>query len=554
MNMSGVKEQVGSFFVNLGMVILGGLCFVAAFPNPLIKQGVPLLGWLAYIPLYWVVNRSKFLPSVLWGAFYWFFAYSLFNYWLSAFHPVASIIVNSLVVVYMSIVTAATRFSLVVFPKRGYILQCLCWVVFQYSHTRGFLSYPYGILGYSQWQVPPVLQLASITGVWGVSALMIFPQLYIAAALKDWFPGKGISLWGTIKRFLSGERIAGGLYAVVFAAVLVYGFLSPVDYAGAPTVRIALVQHNTDPWKPSKAPTPKQSLVEYQKDLRILRRLSSEALAAEPKPDMVVWSETAFVPRIYWHTTYRDDPESYILIRELMDYLKNQDVPFVIGNDDARLEMNENGNYDQVDYNAVFLYERDELKQLYRKIILVPFTEYFPYKKQLPWVYEILENADTHFWKKGIETTVFETSTGLKFSTPICFEDSFGYLSRDFVRNGAEILVNLTNDAWSKSLSAQYQHLAMAVFRAVENRRSMVRSTASGQTCGIDPNGRILAMAEPFTEAQLTVTVPLVKNKTFYTEHGDYVPQFSFVAVLLLLLGGVGRGIIKKVHNTRKKA
>ena len=182
---------------------------------------------------------------------------------------------------------------------------------------------------------------------------------------------------------------------------------------------------------------------------------------------------------------------------------------------------------------------------LYRKLHLVPFTEHFPYEKQLPWIYNALKNADTHFWEKGREVKVFQTGN-LKFSTPICFEDTFGYLSRNFVRNGAELIVNISNDAWSASLPAQNQHLSMAVFRAVENRRSMVRSTSSGQTCSIDPNGKVLAMAAPFTEASLVVEVPLLQLLSFYTRHGDWLPVIFIVLTGILLIFGIASVIIKK--------
>jgi apolipoprotein N-acyltransferase len=194
------------------------------------------------------------------------------------------------------------------------------------------------------------------------------------------------------------------------------------------------------------------------------------------------------------------------------------------------------------------LFERGEITELYRKLHLVPFTEHFPYQKQFPFIYQALKNADTHFWEKGNKETVFEYN-GLKFSTPICFEDTFGYLSRNFVRNGAELIVNLTNDAWSKSLPAQNQHLAMAVFRSVENRRSMVRSTASGQTCGIDPNGKILAMAQPFTESYLTVSVPVVRYSAFYTRYGDFLPLICTGMLVLILITSFILFIIRPIKT-----
>jgi apolipoprotein N-acyltransferase len=181
----------------------------------------------------------------------------------------------------------------------------------------------------------------------------------------------------------------------------------------------------------------------------------------------------------------------------------------------------------------------------------VPFTEHFPYQRQLPLVYTALIIADTHFWETGNEVTVFE-SNGIKFSTPICFEDTFGYLSRDFVRNGAELIVNLSNDAWSHSLPAQNQHLSMAVFRAVENHRAMARSTASGQTCAIDPNGKVLAMAEPFTESWLLAELPLLKDTSLYTRFGDWLPRVFMGLALILLIVGMVSGILLKYLKTKK--
>jgi apolipoprotein N-acyltransferase len=413
-------------------------------------------------------------------------------------------------------------------------------MAYEYLRTLGFLGYPYGISGYSQWKALPLIQIASFCGVWGVSALVVFPSAYIAAALGE--KPAGLSGGGSPLSFVKREALPGGVWLAALGAALVFGFCSPLDYSGAPSVRIALIQHNTDPWR--------GGMEDYRQNYAVLKRLSLEALAEDPRPDLVVWSETAFVPRIYWHMTYRDDQESYLLVKELLDFLGEQTVPFVIGNDDARKELDGAGNWERVDYNAVMLFEGGEIKQLYRKLHLVPFTENFPYEKQFPGIYRALEAADTHFWKKGEEATVFDSS-GVKFASPICFEDSFGYLSRKFVQGGADLIVNLSNDAWSGSLSAQMQHLSMAVFRSVENRRSMVRSTASGQTCAVDPNGRILAMAEPFTETQLTVEVPLTQRTTLYTRFGDYLGRLFTGAAGILLLIGVMGSIIRKTRKGR---
>ena len=538
------ENRLRSSLVNLAAILAASLIFAASFPNLIIEKGLPLLAWVAYIPVFWVVRRASLRTSFFWGALYGYAAYGLFNYWLSVFHPLAGLIVGSIYLVFLAVLFPLLKLAYIFFPKRGYLVQFFIWMAYEYLRTRGFLGYSYGVAGYSQWHWLPVIQAADIAGVWGITALVVFPSVWIAAALpltlQIKLPPNINYVLNCLKDFFNREWVSALVWFVLFVSSLVYGITSRIDYSEAREVKVALVQHNTDPWQPAKAPTAALAFEEYRKDFRILSRLSDEALAAHPDIDLVVWSETAFVPRIYWHTTYRDDPASWNLVKELLDYLSKQNVPFVIGNDDARKDpvLNPDPREEhRVDYNAVMLYERGEMKTLYRKLHLVPFTEHFPYEKQLPWIYRALKNADTHFWETGKEATVFN-SRGIKFSTPICFEDTFGYLSREFIRNGAELIVNLSNDAWSGSLPAQNQHLSMAVFRAVENRRSMVRSTASGQTCAIDPNGKILAMAPPFSEAWLVAKVPIVTSATLYTRYGDYLGRaFTWVAFLLLISG-----------------
>jgi apolipoprotein N-acyltransferase len=543
------KVPIKCFFINLGLVALSVLLFAGSFPNLLFEHGLPFLAWIAYTPIFFLLHRVSLGASVFWGALYGYAAYGLFNYWLTAFHPLAGLIVGSVYLVYNAVLFFFLKLALILFPKRAYLVQWLIWLAYEYLRTKGFLGYSYGITGYSQWRVIPLIQIANIFGVWGVSALVVFPSAWLAAIkIRNEELGIRNNKAGIMQRlrttiFIPHSSLLIPTFLVWLAALtasLIYGIALPSDFSSEPRANIALVQHNTDPWK--------GGIEEYRNNFVVLKRLSQEALAAQPQPDMVVWSETAFVPRIYWHETYRDDPASWRLVKELLDYLAAQTVPFLIGNDDARKDPAKNPNADEgyrIDYNAAMLFEKQRAAGIYRKLHLVPFTEHFPYKRQLPAIHRALVNADTHFWEKGTEAKVFD-GPGFTFSTPICFEDTFGYLSRKFVQNGAQIIVNLSNDAWSQSLPAQNQHLSMAVFRAVENRRSMVRATASGQTCGIAPNGRIIAMAPPFTEAALGVAIPVLKGNTVYTRCGDFLAIGFTIAAVFLLLFGAGARIIKK--------
>ncbi|WP_255947129.1 apolipoprotein N-acyltransferase [Brucepastera parasyntrophica] len=327
------------------------------------------------------------------------------------------------------------------------------------------------------------------------------------------------------------------MWSAFLVFTILFGLVSPADYSRNETRKIALIQPNSDPWQGGAAA--------YRRDLNTMIRLSDRALQEHQDISFVVWPETAFIPRIAWHYRFREDPEMYELVAQLLSYLNKAPVPFVLGNDDAVPEGHTaDGRPGRVDYNAVFLFRPGEnvyppAPERYRKMHLVPFTEHFPYRKAFPWIYDLLEQNDTHFWEKGTDPAVFSVD-GLDFSTPVCFEDTFGYISRRFVNKGARAIVNLSNDAWANDAVSQYQHLSMAVFRTVENRVPMVRSTASGQTCFIDPNGRILSMAGPFTETYLVGEIPLVgdRHKTLYRIWGDlWGILFTGASVLILVIG-----------------
>ncbi|MDR2768350.1 MAG: apolipoprotein N-acyltransferase [Treponema sp.] len=552
-------SRAGGVVVNLAAILGAALLFAGAFPNPLFRDGFALFGWIALAPVFFVIRRTSLPASAAWGGLYGYVSYALFNYWLISFHPAAGFIAGFIFFVYLAALFPLLKLVQLAFPRRGFILMWLLWLGYEYLRSLGFLGYSYGILGYSQWRQLPLIQIASLCGVWGVSALVTFPSALLGQFFGDRVknksarspsikrvgrstasasslcgegsntpcPGTGVPEHGAFKPSFFRYGPPALIWLAALAAVLGYGFLSQDDFGAFPTARVALIQPNNDPWKGGTA--------EYRENLRSLIRLSGEALAAGAETDLVVWPETAFVPGIYWYLNYREGG-NYPLVKELADYLAGESAPFVIGNDDGRKEVNAQGLWERVDYNAALVFEKGEISAVYRKMHLVPFAEYFPYEGGVLTLIRRALEEDTHFWKPGSEAVVFETARPggrpVKFSTPICFEDTFGYLSRDFTRAGAELIVNISNDAWSGRLSCQIQHLSMAVFRSVENRRAMVRSTSTGQTCAIAPSGRVIAMAEPFTQSFLAVEVPLPDTLTPYTRWGDFLGRFFALAAL----------------------
>jgi apolipoprotein N-acyltransferase len=513
------RTGFGGIIAELGLLLAAAVLFALSFPSMAADRGFFPLGFFAVFPIFIVIHKSGWVRVFIYGLFFGFVSYALFNYWLLKFHPLAIFIVPVIYALYFLILFPALKIVDALFPRYGYIFQAVIWVAYEYIKSKGFLGYTYGIIGYSQYPFLPFIRISSIFGVWGVSLLVIYPSAVIGNALKKGAKGAAA--------FLKDHRVDLLVYAGVFIAAVLFGIASKADLGDSKKWRVALIQHNVDPWKH-----------DYEDALNILIDLSRKA--AEQGPEIVVWSETAFVPAVDYHTKYRRNRETYELVLRLKEFLAAQDVPYVIGNDDGVLKRV--GREERIDYNAALLFEGGEITERYWKTHLVPFTENFPFEKRFPRIYKLLVEADTHFWEKGTEYTVFHAG-GVAFSTPICFEDTFGYLSREFIRNGAEVIVNLTNDSWSYSTAAMMQHMSMAVFRAVENRRSVVRSTNGGITCIIDPNGRITARIPPFTEGFL-VDEAVVYNEgtTAYTAWGDW---FGFIMMIsgfcILAAGGLTR-------------
>jgi apolipoprotein N-acyltransferase len=200
-------------------------------------------------------------------------------------------------------------------------------------------------------------------------------------------------------------------------------------------------------------------------------------------------------------------------------------------------------------FNAAFAVHADgEVPLPYFKQVLIPFGEYMPLASYIPWLRTL--NAKAGVFGAGTETKVFAypmrrpdgSEYLLKVSPLVCYEDTVPSLSREATRKGAELLVNLTSDAWFGRSLAPHQHHLIAAFRAIENRRYLVRSTTTGLSAVVDPLGRTIARIPPFSEGTITATVSLLKDATPYTAWvGDW-PWW------LLLATGAGLAIVRRAR------
>lgn len=537
---AGPAPRRSRIAVEIAALALSAALFALSFPSVVSTWGLYPLAFVALAPLFWVIGRAPWSRIVVYGALYGFGSYALFNYWLATFHPLALLFVPAIYLGYLALLFPALKLVTDRFPRYAPLWQAVIWVAYEYIKTQGFLGYPYGVIGYTQYLFGPLLRSAALTGVWGVSLIVVLANACLACMAGALGPPRR----GAWRRAVELIRrpLAPAVCALLFAGSVVYGASLPVDYGDAPRWRVALIQQNIDPWR--------GKYVAYERSLEVLLRQSRRALA-EDDPDAVIWSETSFVPGIDWHTRYRQrDRESvrkYELVRRLRAFLDEQTVPFVVGNDDG--QKRSDGDGERIDYNATLLFEQGEIAQTYRKLHLVPFSEHFP-----DWgprfIRDLLLRFDTHFWEHGEELTVFDAG-GVRFSTPICFEDSFGYLNRDFINAGAQVIVNMTNDGWSKSVPAQMQHMAMAVFRATENRRSVVRAANSGMTVIIEPSGRVTELLEPFVEGRLIGDVPVFDGAaTLYTRAGDWLGIALTAAAFALIAGAAGGRLLRRSRGS----
>ena len=511
------------------VLLASAFVLAASFPGFLTDDGIAPLVFVALIPVFMVIRnttwRCVWFHGFLFGLVYYFF----FNYWLKGFHALAIVIAPVIKGGEMLLLFLALKAIDEAFPKKGYILKGAVWAAYAYLAENWFAGYPYGNIVYALYPYPVLYQTADITGIWGIICLMVFPQAAAADYLYPWVMGKR----GSFRLWLKSNLIPLIIWALLAVASIIYGIFSLAyweDRTPSSTMRVACVQHNHDSWK--------GGYNTYRSNFNNLKRYTTESLATDP--DLVIWSETAFVPSVAWHTTYDAEGTVWEDIHDLtidfVEYAESIGVPLLTGNpksviaDPSLPPYDEDGNKNSVEYNTVILFQDGEIKGEYIKQHLVPFTEHFPYEKQLPWLYNLLKAMDYNWWIPGTEPTVFDLN-GVHFSTPICYEDAFGVLNAEYVASGAEVIINMTNDNWSKKPSAEWQHAEIAAFRSVETRKAMVRGTNSGITCLIVPTGEIQDPMKPFSMGTHTYEVPVYSQSdygnTFYVEHIDLFAKIA---------------------------
>jgi len=486
------------------LLFLSGAFTALAFPAPALW---PLI-LVGLVPLLLALDGRKppapALAGMLWGFGY----FGCLLSWLYRFfhrygelNPLLSLTVLAILVAYLALYPAL--FCLVAarwqrrLPAWSLLLLPSLWVVLEWCRGHFLSGFPWGNLGYALTEFLPGIQIASFTGIYGVSFLVVLANVLVAG----WIRGLSRARSG----FLVGEAAA----VVLIGVVVGWGALQLRSAeTGEDGTSVAVVQANVPQdrkWESSWA----RSIIEQHE------RLTEQAAAAGAT--LILWPESSSpfpiaVPVSASGGQVRPNTE----YRERLEFLaKRLGISLLFGTVDYRPIK---GQIQPV--NAAALIRSDgSWGETYAKMHLVPFGEYVPLSGILGFVNRMVSGAIGDF-APGDEAVVVSVGP-LRVGTAICYEMIFPELVRRFAESGATLLVNLTNDAWFGASSGPYQHFQMVRMRAVENRRYVVRAANTGISALVDPQGRVLASTELMQERILAGRIAPVQAKTFYTRHGD---------------------------------
>ncbi len=520
--MASILTNRGFLGISVGeaaLAAVSGLLLTLSFP----KLGWDVLVWVALVPFFYAIKNKSSREGFALGFLMGLVHYSTLLYWIAQVMEIYGHLpivlcwtVLLLLVAYMGLYPAALASVICQFQKRPHLLCFLAplfWTALEYVRAFLLSGFPWENLGYSQYGRLNLIQISDILGVYGVSALIVA----VNAVLFD--------LWDAIrqKRALSWQAVLAVF--LVASGFFVYGGwrIAKVDTAvqGAVKRKVALVQGNIDQAVKWEASFQGETLQRY-------KRLSLAAL--EARPDLVVWPETA-LPFYFLHDE--------ALTAQVTEVVRASKAYFVVGSPSFR-RVGQRIRY----YNSAYLLAPSgEVLGKYDKVHLVPYGEYVPLKRFFPFLGKMVGAVGDFESGKTGQTLLWEDE---RLGVLICFEVIFPELSRRMAQNGAQMLINITNDAWFGTSSAPYQHLSMAVFRAVENHRSVARAANTGISAFIDPVGRRIDETPLFVEAIRIRRLPVMDQVTFYARYGDIFAISSLLISMVICIRICGKAWLSK--------
>lgn len=514
-----ISPVLVQYLIMYGPAVISGSILVLCFPKP----DLFLMAWIALVPfllsLYNKGPKQAFMAGIFLGIPYFFgtlyWIYHSINHYGGISFP-ASISIVILLCLYLSIYPGifAFLFSLTIRKTQlpALLIAPVFWVVLEFLRTYVFTGFPWSSIGYSQYQFLTIIQIADITGIYGVSFLV----LAVNGALADLFllkqRTKDMPLFP-----LSYTVIGFVLLAALVISTVIYGQMRLGEERNGSRIRASIIQGNIE--------QDRKWIPEYQ-DAVIATYKELSLKAAEDSPSIIIWPETA-VP-FFFMTDKKYSGDLVAFQNQLNSYLLFGSI-LVKGKQDNRYLLSN---------SAVVLDESGKATYTYDKIHLVPFGEYVPLQKILFFINKLVVGIGDY--AHGNHYLRAETPSGA-FAPLICYEIIFPGLVRKFYTTGGDYMVNITNDAWFGETSGPYQHFSMAVLRAVENRKPVVRAANTGISGFIDSNGRIVSRTGLFQKAILTEEVKTDSTISFYTKYGDLFSYGCIVFSVILLANLISR-------------
>jgi apolipoprotein N-acyltransferase len=508
-----------SSLTRAALCIASGLALALAFP----KIDLSLFAWVAFVPLFYAIEGESLWRVFGWG---WLAGFSFFvgsMYWIAIpLHDFADVrmsiailpmlLLAAVLGIYSAIAIWAGEYSARRLRIPMVITMPIAWVAVEWVRTYFPIGFPWNLLGYALYQYLTLIQFAEFTGVYGISALIIFfnAVAYVVLFRRGRPRMQALSLTSA---------------TVLFVVLFGFGSYRLHELKGEPpqrSLRVAMVQANiaqSIKWNPNFLP---QSFKVYEE----------ESLGASKRGvDLIVWPEAAAAFPFQADDKYPPDFSDYAAYHDaLLQLAKETGTPILFG---APAIAKRNGRYGQ--YNRADLVSaQGQLVAHYDKINLVPFGEYVPAREFLGYfVNRVVEGFGDMI--PGTEQTLF-TVKNAKLGVLICYESVFPNLTRREVKKGADVLVNITNDAWYGESSAPYQALAMATMRSVETKVPMIRTANTGISAIIKPSGQITARTPIFQRDTEIEDVGWRPVRTLYTIVGDLFSEICFALTIVGLL------------------
>jgi apolipoprotein N-acyltransferase len=513
-----IKER-GIGWKRPGLAVASGLALATAFP----KIDLNLFAWVAFIPLFYAIEQQSLrcVFGYAWLQGFVCFVGSL--YWVViALHDFASVptvlavMPMLLLAAIMGIYTAVAIWSGELIARRLEVANLLtipiAWTALEWVRTYFPIGFPWNLLGYAAYRNIELIQFAEFTGVYGVSALIMFFNVVAYVVIFQVYPRRM-------------QTINLGILTTLMALALVFGAWRIHQLSTAPpqgSLKVAMVQGDIPQslkWDPKFLETSFE-----------IYREQSEA-AAQHGADLIVWPEAAaaffFQPNDRYPAQFVSDAAYR---QQLLDLAARIGEPILFGAPALGVEDNRIGFYNR----AYLVSSAGKVEGWYDKIQLVPFGEYVPLRKFLGGlVNRVVVGFGDMF--AGREQTLFKVH-GAKLAVLICYESVFPNLTRTAVKRGANLLINITNDAWYGKSSAPYQLLAMAAMRSVETKVPMVRVANTGISAVIQPDGTITARTALFKRGTEAEHVYWRQEKTVYAQVGDVFAE-TCLALMLVALG-----------------